>query len=293
MQYFLTQYLNYLKVERGLSPNTIESYKRDIEKYIQYLNKKNIHDLNNVTRGIINDFLLHLQNNNLNSSSIARVQVAVRMFHKFLVEEQILKNNVTTLLESPRLFKKLPQVLNINDIDNILNAPDTTTNIGLRDKAMIELLYAAGLRVSELINIKVNDINLDSNIIKCFGKGSKERIIPLGKIAKQHIINYINLGKINFPIKNTMDYLFLTRLGKKFTRTGFWKIIKGYTKHLGLQVSPHTLRHSFATHLLERGADLRSVQEMLGHSDISTTQIYTHINRKLLKETHKKFHPRP
>ena len=149
MQYFLTQYLNYLKVERGLSPNTIESYKRDIEKYIQYLNKKNIHDLNNVTRGIINDFLLHLQNNNLNSSSIARVQVAVRMFHKFLVEEQILKNNVTTLLESPRLFKKLPQVLNINDIDNILNAPDTTTNIGLRDKAMIELLYAAGLRLSE------------------------------------------------------------------------------------------------------------------------------------------------
>ena len=283
----------HLKVERGLSPNTLMSYKSDLEKYLFYFKDAGIKDIADIKRKKIIDYLLDLKDQGLKTTSIARNLVSIRMFHSFLVNEGQLKEDVTAVIEAPKLFKKLPQVLTLNQVDKLLVMPSKQTPVGIRDKAMIELLYATGLRVSELVNLKLANVAFKTGLVRCLGKGSKERIIPVGKVARKHIAKYVEKARGHFLVRGPVEEIFLTRLGKSFTRTGFWKMLKGHTKHLGIdEVSPHTLRHSFATHLLERGADLRSVQEMLGHSDIATTQIYTHINKERLKSIHEKYHPR-
>ena len=292
----LEEFLNYLSVERGLSDNTIVAYRQDLNKYSAYLNRRKVDLLENSDRKVITNFLLYLKDRNLAATSIARVLVAIKMFYRFLNRERYIKEDITSVLESPKLWKRLPEVLTVSEVENLLKIPRGGDWMAVRDRAAMELMYATGMRVSEVINLKVDNLNLDIGFVRCIGKGQKERIVPLGSIAREAVKRYLTqtrpkLVKRLKPVKT----LFLTRLGKKMTRQSFWKMIKKYARTAGLDrgVTPHTLRHSFATHLLERGADLRAVQEMLGHADIATTQAYTHINRNRLKQIHKKYHPRP
>lgn len=285
----IDDFLNFIRFEKGLSENTVLAYKSDILIFIKFLNE---HKISKVTEETIMDFIFALKNKNYSTLSIARMLVAVKNYYKFLVNEKILSVSPFENMDSFKVRKKIPEVLTEKDIENLLNQPDTSTKEGIRDKAILELLYSAGIRVSELVNMELTDINFDEKILRCFGKGKKERLVPVGDYVVEAIKNYL---KIRNEISNKFsNFLFITRLGKKFTRAGIWKIIKIYAKKAGItkNVYPHIFRHSFATHLLKGGADLRSVQEMLGHSDISTTQIYTHIDRSHLKNIHKKFHPR-
>lgn len=285
----IDDFLNFIRFEKGLSENTVLAYKSDILIFIKFLNE---HKISKVTEETIMDFIFALKNKNYSTLSIARMLVAVKNYYKFLVNEKILSVSPFENMDSFKVRKKIPEVLTEKDIENLLNQPDTSTKEGIRDKAILELLYSAGIRVSELVNMELTDINFDEKILRCFGKGKKERLVPVGDYVVEAIKNYL---KIRNEISNKFsNSLFITRLGKKFTRAGIWKIIKIYAKKAGItkNVYPHIFRHSFATHLLKGGADLRSVQEMLGHSDISTTQIYTHIDRSHLKNIHKKFHPR-
>jgi integrase/recombinase XerD len=292
MNSLLELFLDYLNIECGLSKNTILSYKFDLIKYLTFIEINLNTHIKNIERKNILDYLSFLKLQKLKQSSIARNLVAIRMLHKFLTSENILTQDITTVIEAPKLQKKIPKVLDINEVTLLLNLPDLSVNTGIRNKAMLEILYASGLRVSEIINLKLEDINLETGILRCLGKGSKERIIPIGNTAKKYINHYLLNARQSFLIHGNNNYLFLTRLGKNFSRIGFWNMVKKYTRILNLDISPHVLRHTFATHLLEYGADLRSVQEMLGHSDIATTQIYTHINKKRLKDIHQQFHPR-
>ncbi|MBI5143877.1 MAG: tyrosine recombinase XerD, partial [Candidatus Omnitrophica bacterium] len=229
------------------------------------------------------------------SNSISRALAAIKVFYRFLVQERLAKDDVAGILESPRLIRPLPNVLGANEVDRLLAAPDVRDWMGIRDKAALELIYATGMRVSEIVELSTDGLNLDVGFIKCKGKGSKERMVPIGKVARNSISKYIEKVRPRLLKQRQDAHLFLTRLGKKVSRQSFWKMIKRYAKKARIKkdIAPHTLRHSFATHLLERGADLRVVQEMLGHVDISTTQIYTHINKERLKAIHKQFHPRP
>jgi len=231
----------------------------------------------------------------LSVNSIARRLAAVKSFYRFLVRERILKDDPSSLVDSPRLWKKIPETLSLNEVDALLNQPSVRNKQGMRDKAILETLYATGMRVSEAVNLKLDNVNLDVGFLRCVGKGNKERVIPLGKKAIASIKRYLESGRQCFLKRKSCDYLFLNRSGNKLTRQSFWKLIKKYARQARIKkpIRPHILRHSFATHLLERGADLRSVQEMLGHANISTTQIYTHINKERLKSIHKMFHPRP
>lgn len=289
------EFLNYLSVERGLAFNTISSYRRDLNKYIKYLEKNNVASFSESRRKNITDFMLHLKDKGLNSNSIARALVAIKVLYRFLVNERYLKDEISSVLNLPKLWRRLPDVLSIEEVDRLLKTPNLRTAMGVRDKAVLELMYATGMRVSEIANLKLNDLNLDMSFIKCTGKGQKERIIPLGRYALRALTRYIEKARPKFLKQKDESCLFLSRLGKKVSRQTFWKMIKTYAKksRIKKEVTPHTLRHSFATHLLERGADLRTLQEMLGHSDISTTQIYTHIDKERLKQVHRKFHPRP
>ncbi|MDI6786466.1 MAG: site-specific tyrosine recombinase XerD [bacterium] len=292
----LQEYLNYLSVEKGLSENTILSYQRDIEQFNNYFAKKDSQSYQDIKTNNITNFLLYLKKKNILSSSIARKLVAIKGMFKFLTMENTITSNPTEIIESPKIGAKLPRYLTFLEVEKLLNQPDSNTIIGIRDKAMLETLYATGVRVSELISIDVRNINLDVGFVKVLGKGSKERIIPIGKTAIKHLKEYIKEPRI-ILIKSKPYYaniLFITIRGKIFTRQGFWKIIKHYAQkaRLSKDVSPHILRHSFATHLLSNDADLRIVQELLGHTDISTTQIYTHINKERMKEVHKRYHPR-
>lgn len=289
-------FLNYLSVERSLSRNTIISYRADLEKYVKYLKSSNINSLSEATRKNIGDFMFGLKGAGLSAVSIARNLAAIKVFYRFLVRERILAADPSSLLDSPKLWKKIPDVLSSLEVESLLGAPDLKTTRGLRDKAILELMYAAGLRVSETVNIKIQDLNFDAGFLRCIGKGSKERIVPLGRESISAIKKYLENARPKLAREKSADsFLFLSRLGKKISRQSFWKLIKYYAACAGIKkdIRPHTLRHSFATHLLERGADLRSVQEMLGHADISTTQIYTHIDKNRLKMIHKNFHPRP
>ena len=238
--------------------------------------------------------MLFLKDKGLNSNSISRNLVAIKVFYKFLVREGLLKTDIAGILESPKLIRPLPDALNMNEVEKLINSAGGRDWQSVRDKAVLELMYATGFRVSEVVELKVPDANLDIGFAKCTGKGNKERIVPLGGKAKEAVKRYLEKTRPKLLKKSTEGHLFLSRLGKKISRQSFWKMIKKYTKAAGIKkrIKPHTLRHSFATHLLERGADLRSVQEMLGHSDISTTQIYTHIDKERLKGIHRKFHPR-
>lgn len=291
----LDEFLNYLSVERGLSKNTVSSYRQDLFRFINYLESKGIKDIDKAKRQDVSDHLLHLKDNGLSSNSISRALAAIKIFYRFLVRERLAKDDVAGILESPRLIRPLPNVLTAGEVDKLLSATDIRDWMGIRDKAALELIYATGMRVSEIVELSTEGLNLDVGFIKCKGKGGKERIVPIGKEAKNSISKYIEKVRPRLLKQREDSHLFLTRLGKKVSRQSFWKMIKRYAKIARIKkgITPHTLRHSFATHLLERGADLRVVQEMLGHADISTTQIYTHINKERLKSIHKQFHPRP
>ncbi|MBN1526803.1 MAG: site-specific tyrosine recombinase XerD [Candidatus Omnitrophica bacterium] len=295
MKALLEEFLNYLSVERGLSKNTISSYRTDLAHFIEAMEKLGVKDIDGVKRDDITRYLLSLKDKGLSSNSISRALVAVKMFYRFLVQERFIKDDVAGVLESPKLMRPLPNVLGMAEVDKLLGAPDVRDWMGIRDKAALELMYATGMRVSELVNLTIDGLNLDIGFIKCKGKGDKERIVPIGKKAKESIVRYMEKVRPKL-LKNRQDqHLFLSRLGRKVSRQSFWKIIKRCARiaRIKREIAPHTLRHSFATHLLERGADLRVVQELLGHSDISTTQIYTHINKERLKSIHRQFHPRP
>lgn len=289
------EFLNYLSVERGLSKNTITSYRADLACFLNYLESKGLSNIESIKRDEIRNYLMHLKDKGLSSNSISRALVAIKMFYKFLAQERFIKDDVAGILESPKLIRPLPNVLNIQEVEKLLQAPDIRERMGMRDKAALELMYATGMRVSEIVDLPTNTLNLDVGFIKCKGKGDKERIVPIGSQAKNAIYKYMQDARPAL-LKNKEDsHLFLSRLGKRISRQSFWKMIKKYAKRARIkkEIAPHTLRHSFATHLLERGADLRVVQEMLGHADIATTQIYTHVNKERLKLIHRQFHPRP
>lgn len=291
---FLEDFLAYLSVERGLAKNTIIAYRRDLKSYITYLRTQNIKDLNNTTRTTIVSYLLMMQKKGKASSSISRACAAIKSFYQFLFRERLIDEDPTLNLDTPKLEHRLPKVLSVEEVKKLLSQANTSDPWGMRDRAMLELLYATGLRVSELISLTLDDVNLEMGFLRCFGKGSKERIVPIGSIAVNYLNTYINVDRKKILKDKDVRVLFVNRQGQGLTRQGFWKIIKKYAKRAGIQkpITPHTLRHSFATHLLENGADLRAVQEMLGHADISTTQIYTHITRSKIKEVYDKTHPR-
>jgi len=288
------QYLNYLLVEKGLSSKTLDSYGSDMAMYLSFLEENKIIDISETDTPVILKHLISMRDAGLGARSRARHLVTIRGFYRFLVQEKILKHDPTRLIDLPKSGLKLPDVLSVEEVRLLLSTPDVKTPAGSRDAAMIELLYAAGLRVSELINLKLQDVNLEAGFVRVFGKGSKERVVPIGLFAKQRIDDYLKTAR-PLILKNIPSrYLFVARAGKPMTRQGFWKLIKRYALKAGFnkKITPHSLRHSFASHLLEGGADLRAVQLMLGHVDISTTQIYTHVAREHLKKIHEKFHPR-
>jgi len=295
MNELIEQFLSYISVERGMANNTLSSYKRDLYRFADFLKSKKIDSIDKVSRQVINSFMMAEKERGLASNSVSRGLACIKSFFKFLLKENIIKDDAANIIESPKLWKKLPYTLNIEEVEALLNAPNVRDPMEARDKACMELMYATGMRVSELVNLKMDDINMGVGFAKCFGKGSKERIVPFGKKAKESLVRYLEIARPQFLKKNISNFLFLTRFGKPMSRQTFWKIIKRYAKlaKIKKKVTPHSLRHSFATHILERGADLRIVQEMLGHSDISTTQIYTHVSKDRLKSIHQKFHPRP
>lgn len=287
----LHKFLNYISVEKGLSRNTVESYERDIKKFNSYYKDNGLSD---ITKKEILQFLSYLNKDGLSPASISRNIVSLRSFYKFLASEKEIASDPTENLESPKKWNRLPKTLSYDEIDRLINHNKGNNPSGIRDDAMIELLYACGLRVSELISLRMNNINLDTGFLITIGKGKKERIVPVGEIALNKIRRYLFSGRAALLKDKRSDYLFVTWSGTPMTRQGFWKLIKKYAKEAGIKkaFSPHTLRHSFATHLLDHGADLRAVQMMLGHSDISTTQIYTHVSRERLKKVHNEYHPR-
>ena len=290
----IDQYLNYLLIEKGLSKATLDSYSTDVIRYQEFLHENGVDRLSDTDTPLILKHLISLRNSGLGTRSRARHLVSIRGIYRFAVQEKRLKHDPSRLVDLPKLSFKLPDVLAVDEVSQLLNTPDTSKPVGVRDAAMLELLYAAGLRVSELVNLKLQDINLEAGFVRVFGKGAKERVVPIGLPAQTKVAFYIENAR-KAALKNKLSpYLFIARAGKPITRQGFWKLLRRYADQARIhkKISPHSLRHSFATHLLEGGADLRAVQIMLGHMDISTTQIYTHVTRKHLKDLHQKFHPR-
>ena len=265
-------------------------------KYTTFLDTKKVADIQQVARGHISDFMYDQKTRGLSATSICRSLSALRMFHRFLIREGLASEDPTTLVDTPKLWKRIPDTLAVVEVEAMINAARGNTWQAVRDKAILELFYASGMRVSELADLKRESINLDIGYVRCIGKGRKERIIPVGKRAQEAVRRYCGISRKRLTQGNETPSspLFLSRLGKKISRQGLWKIIKYYARKAKIkkEIWPHSLRHSFATHLLERGADLRSVQEMLGHADISTTQIYTHVDKERLRAIHRQFHPR-
>lgn len=290
----IDQYLNYLLIEKGLSQATLDSYSTDLVRYQEFLDQNGINHIADSDTPLILKHLISLRNSGLGARSRARHLVSLRGLYRFAVQEKFLRHDPSKLVDLPKLSLKLPDVLAIDEVSELLNSPDTSKPLGARDAAMLELLYAAGLRVSELVNLKLQDINVEAGFVRVFGKGSKERVVPIGLPAQKKIAFYIEEARKAALKNRPSPYLFIGRAGKPLTRQGFWKLLRRYAvkSQISKKISPHSLRHSFATHLLEGGADLRAVQVMLGHVDISTTQIYTHVTRKHLKDLHQKFHPR-
>lgn len=284
----ISDYINYIEIERQLSINTVENYEKDLERFFMYVKKS----YKNITQKDINNYIMYLSKE-LSPKSVNRHIVSIKNYFKYMQKFNKIKNNPCANISGAKTPKTLPKVLNEEEIDKLLNIEviDAKTS---RNRAMLELMYASGLRVSELLNLNINDVDLENDIVKCFGKGSKERIVPISDLAIKYIAEYINVYRRTLIKRNETDVLFLNMHGRKLTRQGFFKILheialeKGITKDF----SPHTLRHSFATHLLNYGADLRSIQTMLGHENIKTTQIYTHVSNNYVKENYEKFHPR-
>ena len=284
---WVDRYLAYLRIERGVAHNTLVSYQHDLAMYCRHLGRI---DLLKARTTDVSGFLRYLFNRKLKSRSAARALAAVKGLHKFLMLEKATTENPAATVDRPRAFVPLPHFLSIEEVERLLAAPDTSTPSGLRDRAMIEVLYATGLRVSELVGLRVDGVDLQTGFVRCTGKGSKERIVPLGASAREAVDAYMRTGRPQHP----SEFLFLTSRGGTLTRMEFWRILKGYAAKTDIKkkISPHVLRHSFATHLLDHGADLRAVQMMLGHAEISTTQIYTHVIQERLKQIYKNYHPR-
>ena len=292
----LDDYLHFIRVERQLSDNTLASYKRDLVDYITSIaEEQQLNSYDEVTRHHI---LLHLEKLKMQGKaarSIARHISSIRSYHQFLLREKISSSDPTVHLQLPVVEQKLPTVLSIEEIERLISTPNTSKPQGVRDIAILELLYGSGMRISELIELNLDDVHLTMGFVRVFGKGGKERIVPLGRSALQACSNYINEARPKLLTTNLKtDALIINQRGKRLTRQGVWKLLKQHAEEANIQqeLTPHVLRHSFATHLIENGADLRAVQELLGHSDISTTQIYTHISKKRLSEVYKQFHPR-
>ncbi|MEH6938243.1 site-specific tyrosine recombinase XerD [Bacillus sp. JJ664] len=294
-EYASEDFIHFIQVEKGLSKNTILSYGNDLESYGMYMDQvERIQGLSNIMRIHIIGYLKYLKERDLTARTMARQLATIRSFHQFLIREvDGMKDDPSLLIEIPKAPKVLPKVLSLAEVEALLEVSDSS-EFGLRDKAMLELLYATGMRVSELLSLNLSDVNLTMGFVRCLGKGSKERIIPLGKLAINSIEQYLKMARMKLIGKKQNDALFLNHHGNRMSRQGFWKNLKKQAEKANIQheLTPHTLRHSFATHLLENGADLRSVQEMLGHADISTTQIYTHVTKNRLKDVYKEFHPR-
>ncbi|CEG27724.1 tyrosine recombinase XerD [Bacillus sp. B-jedd] len=296
MEDHLKDFIHFLMVEKGLSQNTLIAYERDLKNYLRHLKAVNeTASLDEIQRTHIMQFLGVLKAEGKSAKTIARHVASIRSFHQFLLRDKAAEHDPTVHIESPQLERTLPKVLSMQEVEILLEAPGKQDHFGLRDKAMLEILYATGIRVSELIGLNMDDLHLSMGFLRCIGKGNKERIIPVGRTAAEALEMYLSKGRPRFISKKVKeDALFLNHQGKRLTRQGFWKILKKLSLEAGIDkdLTPHTLRHSFATHLLENGADLRAVQEMLGHSDISTTQIYTHVTKVRLRDVYSKFHPR-
>ncbi len=290
----LDEFFNHLKVERGLAANTLDAYGRDLAKFAQFLEEAGVTRVDEVEQAHIVEFLVSLQEAGLSTRSVARHLVSVRMFLKYQDRMGRIEANPSAQVASPKLWRKLPEVLTTEEVETLLSQPNQDTPTGLRDAAMLEVLYATGLRISELVSLKLQDINLEMGCVTTVGKGQKQRLVPMGRQAREVLQRYLEQARPALMKAHPTPYVFLSRLGDRMTRQAFWKTIKKYAAQSGItkNISPHKLRHSFATHLLDHGADLRSVQMMLGHADISTTQIYTHVTRERLKEIHDKYHPR-
>ncbi len=294
MRDLLNRYFNHLLIEKGAAGNTLEAYGRDLNRYVAFLENKALTDIQSATPQTVIEFLVQIKGEGLSANSTNRALAALRGFYKFLLQEKVLEESPLTHIELAKVWMRLPDTVSREEMNRILSQPGDATPPTLRDSAMLELLYATGLRVSELLSLTMNSINWQVGFLVVMGKGSKERVVPIGKTAYDVVRRYVDEARPLMIKSKTTDVLFLNRFGGSFTRQGLWKIIVHYAQKAGLQksVHPHTFRHSFASHLLEGGADLRAVQVMLGHSDISTTQIYTHVTKDRLKEIHRQFHPR-
>jgi integrase/recombinase XerD len=288
-------FLDYLCVEAGLSNNTILAYGRDLKGFLEYCDSRGINQLRQIKPLLIHDFLIKLSREEKIETTIKRCLVAVKMFLRFAVSSKLIENDFTQVLDSPKIWQKIPCVCNEQQVDNLLSAPDEKEPYYFRDKAMLELLYATGARASEVANMKQSNLNLDIGYLRCIGKGNKERVIPVGKVAIAAVKKYLVELRPKIANVHSEDFLLLSRTGRPLSRIEVWRLVKKYALRAGMprNLTVHTLRHCFATHLLSGGADLRSVQEMLGHVDISTTQIYTHVDQSRLRKMHKQFHPRP
>ncbi len=291
----LQEYLLYAKIERNLSPTTLEAYRTDLTRYLTCLADAGIGDLEAIRQSHLRAFTRLLSEVGLSAATIQRACSAVRGFHRFLVAEKWVTRDPSAFLESPKLPKRLPKVLDVAEIDAILAAVDTGKPLGVRDRSLLSLMYACGLRVSELIGLRLTQLMAEAEMVRVLGKGGKERVVPIGQRALDDLDTYIYTVRPNLARKGkSTGEIFLNARGNPLSRMGVWNILRHWADTAGIQkeLSPHTLRHSFATHLLEGGADLRAIQEMLGHADISTTQVYTHLDRSYLKEVHRQFHPR-
>lgn len=287
-------YLHYLKVERGLSENTINSYGIDLKLFLEYLRENEIPSFKQVDKEVIVNYMQAEKNNNKANSSILRSVSSLRKFFQYLAQEKIIEKDPMLLIDTPKKKQHLPQVLTKEEVEKLLHSPNTGQVLGLRDRAMLELMYATGLRISEIINLKLEDLHLTMGTLQTLGKGHKERIVPVGDEAIKWVNRYLEEARPKLLKQKRSNYLFLNFHGNNLTRQGVWKNLKAEVRKAGIQknITPHTLRHSFATHILENGADLRIVQELLGHADISTTQIYTHLSNKQLADIYNRAHPR-
>jgi integrase/recombinase XerD len=294
VEQLIDAFLDHLAVERGLALNTRSAYRNDLAQFSCFLRGRGVEHLNGAQRRHITEYLLHQRKGGLSPRSLSRHLAAIRMFCRFLCREKLLAVDITQTIDSPKLWRTLPHTLDYQEVEHLLDAPDISTKLGLRDKAMLEFMYATGLRVSEVAHIKLSDINFEAGFLRSVGKGNKERIVPVGKQAIEWIQRYLHEARGSFARADNIGEVFISTRGKALSRKTIWVLIKKYSRRAGISknITPHTLRHSFASHLLDNGGDLRVIQEMLGHADISTTQVYTHVDQGRLKDTHYRFHPR-
>lgn len=294
MQDLIREFIDYLNVERGLAANTLESYSRDLQQYAFYLNATNGRNLVTASNETVERYLRHLQEQGKSPATVARRLAALKAFYGYLIQESRVERDPTADVATPKQKRSLPKVLSVQEVEKLLRQPNENTPAGRRDRAMLEVLYASGIRVSELVALDLSDVNLDLGYLRCLGNRAKERMVPMGSVAVRSLEAYLEKGRPALVRSGDSDALFVNHHGRRLTRQGFWKIVKKYAENARIdkRITPHVLRHSFATHLLENGADLRSVQEMLGHADISTTQIYTQLAKGRLKEVYQKTHPR-